>query len=280
MQTIIDIFNNILKYDTSDIYVILDTNGIPWFLGSACAQLLKYSDTNRAIRTHVNKKYKTHLANLIRFMKHKPIDVPLNSIYINEFGLYSLLLSSRKEQAKPFKRWIINQVIPSIRKTNMYTVEDKYREKIIKLEAKIKEKTELIHILKHNQTGGGINSETLVEIPVIESATMDKYCKINFHPIFDYRNIPLYLCKIEQIKKAFIDCDESFDDEFIDKLKIKGDLSESNTVLLHIVSNQAGGGIKYMPSDEFNEKITVLEDRMILPNGFILLKSGKVIAPG
>ena len=39
---------------------------------------------------------------------------------INEYGLYSLVLSSRKPQAKAFKRWVTHEVIPSIRKHGMY----------------------------------------------------------------------------------------------------------------------------------------------------------------
>jgi anti-repressor protein len=39
---------------------------------------------------------------------------------VNEFGLYNLILTSRKPQAKAFKRWITHEVIPSIRKTGQY----------------------------------------------------------------------------------------------------------------------------------------------------------------
>lgn len=42
---------------------------------------------------------------------------------INEYGLYNLVLASRKPQAKAFKRWITHEVIPSIRKTGKYTIE-------------------------------------------------------------------------------------------------------------------------------------------------------------
>ena len=41
---------------------------------------------------------------------------------INEFGLYNLVLGSRKPEAKKFKRWITHEVIPSIRKTGSYSV--------------------------------------------------------------------------------------------------------------------------------------------------------------
>ena len=52
------------------------------------------------------------------------IDTPggkQNMAIINEPGLYSLVLGSRKPEAKAFKRWITHEVIPSIRKTGSYS---------------------------------------------------------------------------------------------------------------------------------------------------------------
>jgi prophage antirepressor-like protein len=48
---------------------------------------------------------------------------PQQMAIINEPGLYSLILRSRKPQAKAFKRWITHEVIPSIRRTGSYAVE-------------------------------------------------------------------------------------------------------------------------------------------------------------
>jgi hypothetical protein len=41
---------------------------------------------------------------------------------VNESGLYSLILGSRKAEAKRFKRWVTHEVLPAIRKTGTYTV--------------------------------------------------------------------------------------------------------------------------------------------------------------
>jgi len=43
-----------------------------------------------------------------------------NMTVVNEPGLYTLILSSRKPEAKAFKRWITHEVIPTIRKTGGY----------------------------------------------------------------------------------------------------------------------------------------------------------------
>lgn len=45
-----------------------------------------------------------------------------NKTIINEPGLYTLILTSRKPEAKEFKRWITHEVIPSIRKTGKYNI--------------------------------------------------------------------------------------------------------------------------------------------------------------
>src|SRR5690554_4788803 len=47
---------------------------------------------------------------------------------VNEYGLYNLILSSRKPEAKKFKRWITHEVIPSIRKHGAYMTPEKIEE--------------------------------------------------------------------------------------------------------------------------------------------------------
>ena len=43
-------------------------------------------------------------------------------VFISESGLYSLILGSHRAEAKVFKRWITNEVLPSIHKTGQYTL--------------------------------------------------------------------------------------------------------------------------------------------------------------
>ncbi|WP_051305075.1 BRO family protein [Chitinilyticum litopenaei] len=45
-----------------------------------------------------------------------------DAIHVNESGLYSLILGSRKAEAKKFKRWVTSEVLPTIRKTGKYEV--------------------------------------------------------------------------------------------------------------------------------------------------------------
>lgn len=51
---------------------------------------------------------------------------------VNESGLYSLILGSRKPEAKKFKKWVTSEVLPSIRKTGSYAVQTAQRKRIAK----------------------------------------------------------------------------------------------------------------------------------------------------
>lgn len=67
-----------------------------------------------------------------------------NMAIINESGLYSLVLSSRKPEAKAFKRWITHEVLPSIRKHGMYAMDELLDNPDIAIEAltRLKEERE------------------------------------------------------------------------------------------------------------------------------------------
>ena len=66
-----------------------------------------------------------------------------NTIYINESGLYSLILCSKLECARAFKRWVTMDVLPSIRKTGRYSYDDMNRKYNDSLTFKIENETDL-----------------------------------------------------------------------------------------------------------------------------------------
>lgn len=86
----------------------------PWFVGGDVAAALGYSNVRDALSKHVDSDDKNTVA-IRDGIKGNP-----NKTIINESGLYSLVLGSRKPQAKAFKRWITHEVIPSIRKHGAY----------------------------------------------------------------------------------------------------------------------------------------------------------------
>ena len=82
----------------------IDKKQIIWFLGKDVAKILGYQDTDKAIRKHVDEedKYKGPA---------KTAGGLQQSFFINESGFYSLVLSSKLETAKKFKRWITSEVL-------------------------------------------------------------------------------------------------------------------------------------------------------------------------
>jgi prophage antirepressor-like protein len=91
--------------------------GEPWFVLADVCKVLDYSDSAQAARNLDSDEIHT-LHNTQGITESRNGIVKL----INESGLYSLVLTSRKPDAKRFKKWITSEVIPSIRKTGGYGV--------------------------------------------------------------------------------------------------------------------------------------------------------------
>lgn len=92
-------------------------NSEPWFVGKDVAEVLGYADPNKAIAMHVDGEDKLN-------------DKTASSLgqrggwFINESGMYSLILSSKLPSAKRFKHWVTSEVLPSIRRHGMYATEE------------------------------------------------------------------------------------------------------------------------------------------------------------
>lgn len=92
---------------------VLNFNNEPWLVGKDVAQVLGYSNTADAIQKHVDGDDK--LTSQIAIAGQNR-----NVVFINESGLYSLILSSKLPGAKQFKRWVTSEVLPAIRKNGGY----------------------------------------------------------------------------------------------------------------------------------------------------------------
>ena len=100
--------------------VVIDDE--PWFVGKDVAAALGYENPQKALRDHVdNEDKKMGERNVTPSIKDS-LGREQYPVFINESGLYSLVLSSKLPTAKAFKRWITHDVIPAIRKTGGYHV--------------------------------------------------------------------------------------------------------------------------------------------------------------
>jgi anti-repressor protein len=94
-------------------------NDEPYFVGKDIAEALGYKDTRQAIRNHVREKHKTSVEILGGGDLTPPLDK--QTVLIKEAGLYQLIMRSNLESAEEFQDWVIEEVLPSIRKTGSYS---------------------------------------------------------------------------------------------------------------------------------------------------------------
>ena len=115
----------------------------PWFCGKDVADILGYVKPTESLRKHVDSDDKCSFKNI--FLKvssnqgypEQANKNDLKTIYINESGLYSLIIRSKLESAKAFKKWITSEVLPSIRKNGYYVSKNISSEKITQLEQEL-----------------------------------------------------------------------------------------------------------------------------------------------
>lgn len=106
----------IFNFENTPIQTIVENNEI-FFRATQLAELLQYKNPHDALRKHVDSDdlAKREIVNTI----NKRAQV----LFVNESGMYSLVLSSKLEQAKKVKRWITSEVLPAIRKTGKYQLQ-------------------------------------------------------------------------------------------------------------------------------------------------------------
>lgn len=168
----------------------------PYFVGKDVAEILGYSDTAKAIRTHVDDEDKQ----IFKVDEMATLKTSNYGMYIiNESGLYSLILSSKLPNAKKFKHWVTAEVLPAIRKTgsyyiqskpDSYTIEDpaararrwaeEYEEKKA-LEAKIEEQKPLVEYAEHIQA-----SKDVIDMKSMAKLASKNGIKIGRNKLFSF----------------------------------------------------------------------------------------------
>ena len=164
MTDLVKHFNNSeLSINLTSILILNnETNEFePWFIAKEVATLLGYDDTVRAVNRNVrpdDQKIMSYdecksifggaaktLENTEDFggdinnTSENSIKINNNGMkFINESGLYDLILESKKPEAKVFRRWVTSEVLPSIRKTGSYNVQQQQLTPSYMIEDRIK----------------------------------------------------------------------------------------------------------------------------------------------
>lgn len=102
------------QFDTAQVRVIQNENGEPWFVAKDVCDVL-------GIRTDSLR----YILDDDEIAEVNPNSIGVghggrNMLIVSESGLYSATLRSRKSEAKPFRKWVTSEVLPSIRKTGGY----------------------------------------------------------------------------------------------------------------------------------------------------------------
>ena len=106
----------IFNYNSSEVRTI-QTDGEPWFvLRDVCNVLGISNHKMTAQRLDLDEVSLTYLTDSIGRQQETTI--------INESGLYNVILRSDKPEAKPFRKWVTSEVLPTIRRHGMYATPD------------------------------------------------------------------------------------------------------------------------------------------------------------
>jgi prophage antirepressor-like protein len=90
--------------------------GEPWFVGKDICDALELKDARTSLKLLDDDD--RHTVPVIDSLGRNQ-----DTLIVNEPGMYTLVLKSRKPEAKAFRRWITHEVLPSIRKTGQYTLQ-------------------------------------------------------------------------------------------------------------------------------------------------------------
>lgn len=96
---------------------VVELNKEPWFVATDICKALDIKNVTQAIN-----RLDEDERSMFNIGRQGETNI------VNEYGLYNLILSSRKPEAKKFKRWITHEVIPSIRKHGAYMTPEKIEE--------------------------------------------------------------------------------------------------------------------------------------------------------
>ena len=108
--------NQIFKNDEFGQIRTCVVNGETYFVGKDVSDALGYVNPTKAVKIHVDAEDRI-------MSEMDTIQGKRQTTFINESGLYSLILSSKLDSAKRFKRWVTSEVLPQIRKNGRYELE-------------------------------------------------------------------------------------------------------------------------------------------------------------
>jgi anti-repressor protein len=128
----------IFSYQGSQVRTVIQKDH-PWFVAKDVCDILGH--TNNRMATERLDEDEKGVSKIYTLGGEQEMTV------INESGLYSLILTSNKPEAKQFKRWITHEVLPSIRKTGVYVAPQVDSKMLFRIAQALEEKEKQIALL-------------------------------------------------------------------------------------------------------------------------------------
>jgi len=159
--------NELVKFDFQQTNVnVIMIDDEPWFMAKEVAEILGYSNSRMAIADNVEA------GDVQIILMSVTVGNPRRMI-INEFGLYSLILSSKLPEARIFKHWITHEVLPSLRKTGSYSLSNTKEAELLR---------EIQRLNEINQTLNEINERANQKLDILIKQNEQKKIKKQLPP--------------------------------------------------------------------------------------------------
>lgn len=135
-------------------------NNQTWFRASEVCAATGHLDQWKAVKQHVDSKDQVKRPVLTAGGKQ-------NAAFINESGLYALVLAGQTERCKAFKHWVTSKVLPSIRQTGTYSVTPDRQLSALavsvrSLETQLKGIFELVTLVNEHRNGNQMDFQRLI----------------------------------------------------------------------------------------------------------------------
>jgi prophage antirepressor-like protein len=130
----LDVWNSLIKINENKVFIIFDKEGNIWFGLKDLIKSLGYKSLLNIYKMKIPKEFITKIENIkVSSLSRIPYNFQPETKFINEEGLNFILIKSNKNIAKDFIKKYISEIMPEIRKTGKFILDNKSKKKLDKI---------------------------------------------------------------------------------------------------------------------------------------------------
>ena len=103
------------KFNSTNVRTVTDEQGNPWFVAADVCKVLEIGNVSQAM-TRLDDDEKADITT--NDTSSNGVTQKRSLTIVNESGIYSLIMKSRKPEAKAFQKWVTSEILPSLRETH------------------------------------------------------------------------------------------------------------------------------------------------------------------